>query len=591
MSERNRTHRRYTIVELLLSGLPSVETDLPSSILTRRERHQLNLSGSLNAPWVNAVDAVFRRKYHKQLEYLYPHDILADADAADSLADGTSVLQGCVAGVTPAETAMSARPRVGAGAGEGAPRTSVSDTSCRMSLKLNKTAHGWDSPWYVAALGRCDRDHLNQNIKRGLLKFVSGSAYTSDRFIVQAAVTSIGRLYRGTRNAKVSRRLYECWSYNEISSIRDHCVIALKAIGNAYFVDFVSQIRDMATLQDTQVAENFFQTRYLASTDILHTRDLTSLAKYLRSDAQGGRFMACISACCIASSFYVEVGDAGVHTIVSPAKVPAAGHGRATLTQRPFDARETNELIALMCKVALDTNEVHMIKTAALEFVSRIAKLYVKLDLFATEYTSVQNEVWRAMYTIIRTDSFKSVRTAATKVAHASARAPCVFPQRGAWGNISRCRVLHRTHTSPTWAGARGRARGKARQSKKPPLTLNGVCCARLLCKVLSDSHYPYCTIVACFGAHATGTFKARGIDCASVKAVLDDNLDASFQAKARAVSGAWSDCSAGIDALFAAQQGKRNPAAMTACFGGRASCFVELRRTLRPRVGPGYVR
>lgn len=40
---------------------------------------------------------------------------------------------------------------------------------------MNESAAGWESPFYVAALGRCSRAHLGDELVSGLFQYLTGA--------------------------------------------------------------------------------------------------------------------------------------------------------------------------------------------------------------------------------------------------------------------------------------------------------------------------------------------------------------------------------------------------------------------------------
>lgn len=70
------------------------------------------------------------------------------------------------------------------------------------------------------------------------MTFVSGATRYNDIVLVQLALTSLGHLFFGSRSAKISERLLALWTTHEISDVRAHCALSLRAVGEPRTVAF-----------------------------------------------------------------------------------------------------------------------------------------------------------------------------------------------------------------------------------------------------------------------------------------------------------------------------------------------------------------
>lgn len=91
-------------------------------------------------------------------------------------------------------------------------------------------------------------------------------------------MTSLGNLYFGTANDKVSRRLFDVWMMHEISNVRNHCAAAINAIGNTVYVELMRTVTDVPNLSTIAAVAGYVdmhegpggrEARLLQSTDIL----------------------------------------------------------------------------------------------------------------------------------------------------------------------------------------------------------------------------------------------------------------------------------------------------------------------------------
>lgn len=211
--------------------------DVIKALLTYRENLQLERSGSLSSSWAPAVDQCLTGEYHEDLLYYYPDEISAGGYI---------------------EHYFNSQKIVPALQWSGDTKYTGQDHAVDATRLINNNPPGWDSPFFVAALGRCLVDHLGGEIHAKLLACISGAAPYIDRFIVQSAVTSLGHLYFDTGNAKISYRLLHLWLSHEVSNVRDHCVTSLKAIKHPTLVPLLLQLANPESIESVATAQAYY---------------------------------------------------------------------------------------------------------------------------------------------------------------------------------------------------------------------------------------------------------------------------------------------------------------------------------------------
>eukprot|EP00041_Stephanoeca_diplocostata_P013560 m.237896 g.237896 ORF g.237896 m.237896 type:complete len:697 (-) comp19379_c1_seq20:455-2545(-) len=357
----------YSITTVL--QVPAVYDDVTKALLTYRENLQLERSGCLSSPWAPAVDQCLSGDYHDDLRYFYPDEI-----AVGYVEDYFS---------TPKSSPPLPRGKDTTYTG---PEHAIEATRL-----INNHPPGWDSPFFVAALGRCIVEFLGGEIHAKLLACISGAAPYIDRFIVQSAVTSLGHLYFETGNSKISHRLLQLWLSHEVSNVRDHCVTSLKAIKHATLVPLLDQLVNPGSITTVDIAKAYYSDCGIDTAPLLCT-SLKDMCVSLQSTAATTRTMTLVAACALT-------------TTSSP-------HAEANM---PY----FKDFIEIMQKsIVLDPLEGHAVKALALEVIVRMLGVYKELK--ATCPLPVQAIAWQLGLFSLRTSVYKSVRAAGQKVLSAA---------------------------------------------------------------------------------------------------------------------------------------------------------------------------
>eukprot|EP00035_Acanthoeca_spectabilis_P011606 m.204986 g.204986 ORF g.204986 m.204986 type:complete len:717 (-) comp15396_c0_seq4:1702-3852(-) len=373
-----------TTVTTLLN-VPTVDDDATRTLLSRKENLQLERSGSLNAPWARAVNFSLCEEYRSDMEWLFPDDMdLEDHPMRKYFRQARKR----TTTIEPTEPYQSSEEPRGIRAAE----------------MMNESAAGWESPFYVAALGRCSRAHLGDELVSGLFQYLTGAQAYNTRFLTQAAVTSLGNLYFGTANDKVSRRLFDVWMMHEISNVRNHCAAAINAIGNTVYVELMRTVTDVPNLSTIAAVAGYVdmhegpggrEARLLQSTDILELTTSMSSPDWVT------RFTALVAAC-------VHCATAEITSKVAPRDLVAF-------------------VSAVKTEVLDDLLEYHLVKTLGLEVVGRMAGATVQPggvspnNAGPDDLSQIVFMAWEAGVSLLRTSVFKSVRQAATRLLEQSA--------------------------------------------------------------------------------------------------------------------------------------------------------------------------
>eukprot|EP00968_Pinguiococcus_pyrenoidosus_P008451 scaffold606_cov375-Pinguiococcus_pyrenoidosus.AAC.1 len=317
----------HSIATLL--ALPVIDTDETQGLLTEEENEQKERSGVLTAPWVPAVVEILGEDYEADLEFFYPADFRPanSRKATNQVSDDDELL-----------TAKE-----------------------RASQLLAGCAPGWMSPWYVAAVGRCDLRSLSSETLQMLSTFLTGASPSTDRYTTAAAVLSCGSLYASTGARTVSHRLLVMWEAHEISAIRADCVLAIKAIGYEPLVRFVEVAERITTFDSLSPIEEFYKARAL-DTSTLQAKSLRALYRAL-SGPSHTRLMCMAVAC----------------HMFRPGQEP------------PTRDELTEYIVAVDQYVLSMPFEKHFVSELALESLARSAKL-LKLD----EVAEKDREPWKS---------------------------------------------------------------------------------------------------------------------------------------------------------------------------------------------------
>lgn len=383
----------YTLTTVL--NIPTVDDDTTRPLLSKKESLQLERSGVLQAPWVQVADFALQGEYHDDMEYVYCADCAAGEDcgdeneimrslsvpvAADDVDDHAirkeititrMNSQDSSSGYDNDDDASSARP-------------APTELSMKLSTMINKAPAGWDSPYYVFALGRCDLATLGTTRLRGLMAILSGAAPFLDRYITEGAICSLGNLYFNTGHHSISKALYEMWNMHEISNVRATCTVGIKAINNASMVPFMDEMLNLEALTNTKASRVFFDSLSVRTTP-LDAADYKGVMTFLPDACGTTRLMAVISGTCL-------------------------------LKQGKFTDEECIEFIRELEQHILTPQlEMHAILAVALEAL-RVAVLQCRKAWKPAD----QQLVWQACNQLNRTSVFKSVRTGSQKALEAA---------------------------------------------------------------------------------------------------------------------------------------------------------------------------
>jgi hypothetical protein len=206
---------------------------------------------------------------------------------------------------------------------------------------LNGNPSGFDNCFFVSALGHSDLKTLGRELKSSLFACIGGG---TSRLIQNSAIISIGNLYFNSKNPKVSQRLFTVWSSSEISTIRNACVVAIKAVNFEpikQFVQIMNKIQDVK-LEDVKKLCMYFDDMHVDSSLIRSSKCPTvqDTLQVLRRSDVNSRLQILISIC-------VQKND--------------------------FSYQDINTLASAISKFILfDGYEFHYVQSCALEALRRI---------------------------------------------------------------------------------------------------------------------------------------------------------------------------------------------------------------------------
>ena len=235
--------------------VPAVSEDETKTFLTKVELHQLEHTGTLNAPYICVTNVALNLKYDRELRYLYPFEF--SQRSAFSITD-THVAamsrhhfqrnsidvsdESESKSFNKNELIRSNHQRHKSVFGEG---VSIQAHKELVSTILNGNPSGFDNCFFVSALGHADLESLGPELKSQLFACLGGG---TSRLIQRAAIISLGNLFFKTKNPRVSHRLLSVWGSCEISTIRKACSLAMEAIGFERVTDFnriMNKIQDI----------------------------------------------------------------------------------------------------------------------------------------------------------------------------------------------------------------------------------------------------------------------------------------------------------------------------------------------------------
>eukprot|EP00939_MAST-03C_sp_MAST-3C-sp1_P002029 g2029.t1 len=260
--------------------VPVLDEDETKAFLTDAEISQVERSGTLHAPFVLSVNYALDGEYADDLKYLYPAEFV-DANG-DSVFAHSRVLEAALNRsrvphfvnsddvASKMESSRKSFSSIFHGAGGkrngehlgdgciGGSKMSEKGKRLVVTRVINANPTGWDSPWYVTALGRCDVRALGDELIVGLLTCVTGSNDVGDRFVCESAILSLGHLFYASKDRRVSQRIFDAWSTNEISSIRNACASSLRAIKNQTICGALDIFENPETLRDLAALREYF---------------------------------------------------------------------------------------------------------------------------------------------------------------------------------------------------------------------------------------------------------------------------------------------------------------------------------------------
>ncbi len=113
--------------------------------------------------------------------------------------------------------------KAGAFGGSGAPIAGGQQSPSKQDVDaiIQEKAVAWDSVFYVLAVGRGSREGLPSDCVPSLLSILTGCKITN-RYLAEAAMLSLARLFAGTGNQLITDRITDLWESHEISNIRDY---------------------------------------------------------------------------------------------------------------------------------------------------------------------------------------------------------------------------------------------------------------------------------------------------------------------------------------------------------------------------------
>jgi hypothetical protein len=109
---------------------------------------------------------------------------------------------------------------------------SLKPTPAQVDEVISEKPAAWDIPFYLLAVGRGTKEGLPKNSVPSLLAILGGCK-PSSRYLAEAAMLALARLYSNSEDAMISKRIAELWENHEISNVRDCALLALHFIGDS----------------------------------------------------------------------------------------------------------------------------------------------------------------------------------------------------------------------------------------------------------------------------------------------------------------------------------------------------------------------
>jgi hypothetical protein len=105
-------------------------------------------------------------------------------------------------------------------------------TPAQVDDVISEKPAAWDIAFYLLAVGRGTKEGLPKNSVPSLLAILGGCK-PSSRYLAEAAMLALARLYSNSEDAMISKRIAELWENHEISNVRDCALLALHFIGDS----------------------------------------------------------------------------------------------------------------------------------------------------------------------------------------------------------------------------------------------------------------------------------------------------------------------------------------------------------------------
>lgn len=393
----------------VICQVPAVSEDETKAFLTQNEVEQLERVGTLDAPYVLGTNLALNNEYEEELRYMFPSEF----DSSESLYATADTYVGAlnrshfssVSGDEDIESKFVASTTgsistIANGKSIFGDSVSQKEHQKVVSSIMNGNPTGWDNCWFVAALGMCDRDYLGTELLSGLLTCISGSNALNNRFTTQAALTSLGNLYFGTKHPKISRRIIECWKIHEISSIRDHCVQSIQAIGHPATIAFVDSIVHLDKVTSEKTFRAYFEGVGCDTSALTFASVKKTILLIQEAENENVRLMSLIGMCVSIDHLTSRMKDNTT--------------GKAVLS-------DIQELVnVLSTQVLLDPFEYWWVQCAALELLSRLVKHTDHVMTSNDELRKNMRSIVIALGNKVFSRSvFKSVRVSARALLHA----------------------------------------------------------------------------------------------------------------------------------------------------------------------------
>jgi hypothetical protein len=130
------------------------------------------------------------------------------------------------------------------------PRTpSTKLTPEQVDEVISEKPVAWDDIFYLLAVGRGTKEGLPKESVPSLLAILDGFK-PSSRYLAEAAMLALARLYSNSNDAMISNRIAELWENHEISNVRDCALLALHFIGHADTLEYCKAMSNVDKVTD-----------------------------------------------------------------------------------------------------------------------------------------------------------------------------------------------------------------------------------------------------------------------------------------------------------------------------------------------------